>query len=601
MTACFEKRNMAALGVRHVYRAVWAAIMGTVVAVACVVFPTAAQAGPTCDPISTNSNSITQVCTAVAAAPAGCYDTTRPTSVEQQRLTNKLTAGNANPFAYDLLVGAGFDQYGPNFIAGLCSKTDYNSAFTYVTNQGLALWQAAVNRAQGRKVTGDPVLVPRGDDRPVYWARLTMTQPLNWWTPSAFTPTADQLTALQLQLEMASRGQLSVSFPAGPQYKRLMMSSFDVFTLPNPGTNGTGMRNGNPSFATALQLHNTRTPLPDGTTLVIQVFVLPVNYPPFMLGMQENVLVPWYLPGPAQLHASISMSQGSGDQFNLEMWNGRFHGPSAGNDNVVLCPTAGNARQPQIDDCDVYPPTNVPNYNLGTGKPWSRDNPPQFTTTSLPIAQMIAAATGAGVPHPPGDTFPPSNLGTIAPTYPDPTGAFGVQWHTNYNVYGSGAVHTICDPNLGTANSVSPSPTATIGVNSPIFAFPPTSAVPPALPPVPPLATDCALDGGGGNYLSNESAYRNTLVRNTLAPNVIAGHIHTPVVTHFSTGDNALITDAQFEAYRNAIVQQGRNLVYAVMRNLGPQPPLTCTVGSVLTPNGTGGVTLSGGAPGNCH
>jgi hypothetical protein len=520
-----------------------------------------------------------------SALAAPCIDTTLPIAIEEQRLPNKLTATNANPFAVDLLYGAGFTHFESDFITALggtssvdttvtpnvvvtdttspCgagAPADYNAAFALITAQGTNLWKTAVKRAQGRLISGDLTQVPRSDDRPLYWARETMTRALNRWSPP-WGLASDQRSALELQLERTSRGQLDINFPAGPGYKRLLMSSFDVFTLPAPGTNGTGMRNGNPSAATALSLDGTRLTLPDGTIGVIEVFTLPVNYPPFGLAsasatnptnfpMQEETIGPYFMPGPQRVDASISMSQGSGDQFNLEMWNGRFHGPSAGNDTITECPTANNQRVPQADDCDVYPPAKWLGYSP---TPWTRDFPPQFTTTSLPIAAMIAAATGAGVPHPPGDSFPPANLD---PNYPDPTGAFGVQWHVNYTVFRN------CDALTGTTN------TATVNVNVNTFTFPPPT------PPTAPLATDCARQGGGGDYLSNESAYRNTLMRDVFGLSIPAGHIHTPVMTRFSTGDNALITDAMFEQYRASIVQQARNLVFTVLRNLGPQPPL---------------------------
>jgi hypothetical protein len=173
------------------------------------------------------------------------------------------------------------------------------------------------------------------------------------------------------------------------------MSSFDVFTLPNPGTNGTGMRNGNPSAATALSLDGTRLTLPDGTIGVIEVFTLPVNYPPFGLAsasatnptnfpMQEETIGPYFMPGPQRVDASISMSQGSGDQFNLEMWNGRFHGPSAGNDNITLCPTANSQRLPQVDDCDDYRTRGWNTAGRG-GKDFARiHNDLTFMTNSSP-------------------------------------------------------------------------------------------------------------------------------------------------------------------------------------------------------------------------
>jgi hypothetical protein len=95
-----------------------------------------------------------------------------------------------------------------------------------------------------------------------------------------------------------------------------------------------------------------------------------------------------------------------------------------------------------------------------------------------------------------------------------------VQWHVNYTVF-----RDCNNP-------------ATVNVNVNTFQFPAADS------PTPPLATDCARQGGGGDYLSNESAYRNTLLRDTYGLKIPAGHIHTPVMTRFSAGDEALITDA---------------------------------------------------------
>jgi hypothetical protein len=86
------------------------------------------------------------------------------------------------------------------------------------------------------------------------------------------------------------------------------------------------------------------------------------------------------------------------------------------------------------------------------------------------------------------------------------------------------------------------------------------------------LVDDCAQSGGGGNYLSNEVAYRNTNMRDIFGLQIPAGHIHTPVVNNFAAtpaGTAPLYTDSTYEAWRDAIVQQGRNLFFSVGRNLG--------------------------------
>ncbi len=83
--------------------------------------------------------------------------------------------------------------------------------------------------------------------------------------------------------------------------------------------------------------------------------------------------------------------------------------------------------------------------------------------------------------------------------------------------------------------------------------------------------------GGGGDYLSNESAYRNTLLRDVFGLDIPAGHIHVPVLNNFLGGtpttaggarDDSAISDTRFEAYRTAIVAQGEKLVAVVGNSL---------------------------------
>lgn len=90
----------------------------------------------------------------------------------------------------------------------------------------------------------------------------------------------------------------------------------------------------------------------------------------------------------------------------------------------------------------------------------------------------------------------------------------------------------------------------------------------PPTQPIPPDATACAYSGGSGNYLSNESAYRNTLLRDRMGLKIPAGHIHTPSMQHFDATNLYMPSDSTFDAWRLAIVQQGGNLIYAVADNL---------------------------------
>lgn len=82
-----------------------------------------------------------------------------------------------------------------------------------------------------------------------------------------------------------------------------------------------------------------------------------------------------------------------------------------------------------------------------------------------------------------------------------------------------------------------------------------------------PKPGEIAAQGGGGDYLSNESMYRSNRVRLGLgATTVRGGHLHTPVLGE-PAGTTAL-TDAAFEARRTAIANQAIALVTAAVSGL---------------------------------
>jgi hypothetical protein len=81
-----------------------------------------------------------------------------------------------------------------------------------------------------------------------------------------------------------------------------------------------------------------------------------------------------------------------------------------------------------------------------------------------------------------------------------------------------------------------------------------------------------ARSGGGGNYLSNEIAYRATLLRDRTGLHVPGGHVHTPVLqfgadnTDPATGT---VTDPVFVQKRLAIIAQTRAILSAAAATLG--------------------------------
>ncbi|MFO1878161.1 hypothetical protein QOT71_07960 [Pseudomonas aeruginosa] len=490
-------------------------------------------------------------------------------SYEERRLDTPLPFSGANvvthdqtPLAERIVKGAGFDGFEPAFAKRLCAAdgrtpvTSYAKALKLVTEEGRALWRAAVDRAQGRRAIPAGAL-PASDDRMLYWTRLYMTRTLRQWAPSFHLGKA-QAQALQWRFERASRGQLDIDLPRryaadGSRYRRMIISGFDVFTLGTPGTANTGLRNGNPSGATALALDGREFRLSDGSLLRIEAYLLPVSYDPFNRGMQEDTLGPWFRPGPRRVDASITISQGGANQFWLEAWNGRFHGSSAGNDGIVYCPAdsaspnyvlpLGSVTNPGTapislrgSGCNINPPRRWLGYDSASR--WRQNLPAQFSKASLPVRQLLAADTWRGIERPPGATSQAAE-------------GFDVTWHTNYDFFPDCA-------NPRTEN---------VPTNGVMNAMPDPSLV------LPPNRRICARNGGGGDYLSNESAYRNTVLRDAFRLEIPAGHIHVPVMNNYYTGvpasgggarnDNA-ISDARYEAYRSAIVAQTRVLLVGV-------------------------------------
>ncbi|MFH8785255.1 hypothetical protein [Streptomyces roseoverticillatus] len=91
----------------------------------------------------------------------------------------------------------------------------------------------------------------------------------------------------------------------------------------------------------------------------------------------------------------------------------------------------------------------------------------------------------------------------------------------------------------------------------------PAGATEPVDRPDGPTPGSTARAGGGGDYLSNEIAYRATLLRDAVRLPVPGGHLHTPVL-QFGPGNTdpatGTVTDPEFVRNRLAIVEQVRSL-----------------------------------------
>jgi pyrrolidone-carboxylate peptidase len=88
----------------------------------------------------------------------------------------------------------------------------------------------------------------------------------------------------------------------------------------------------------------------------------------------------------------------------------------------------------------------------------------------------------------------------------------------------------------------------------------PAGATTPVTQPNGPTPGSVARQGGGGDYLSNEIAYRTTLLRDALHLSIPGGHLHTPVL-QFDPTNTTELTDPTFIQNRTDIINQIRALL----------------------------------------
>ncbi|MFD0356280.1 pyroglutamyl peptidase [Streptomyces sp. NPDC127110] len=272
-----------------------------------------------------------------------------PLDAEQTRLTAPRTAA--------LVERAGFGDFVRRFPAALCTTRTPVEAERLLDSWGQALWQASVRRAQGQRPGGD---LASGDDRPLYWARLSMTAALARWQPAFAVDRA----ALRARFEDASRGLTDNAFRAAPGVRRVFISGFDPFGL------DAEIRRANPSGSAALQLNGRHVTLADGSRAEIRAVVLPVRYADFDAGIVERAFAPRLAAGAAPADIITTVSQGYPGIFTLEDWAGRSRSADPYPDNARAL--SGGTREH---------PVTAP--GLGPG--------PEFIRTTLPADAVTAA------------------------------------------------------------------------------------------------------------------------------------------------------------------------------------------------------------------
>ncbi|MFC0627060.1 hypothetical protein [Kribbella deserti] len=343
--------------------------------------------------LTTGSTPLTQTAPATSTSSACVLDPAPVITVEEQRLGLTLP-GKTTPAAREFIEAAGFQGLVDDFATRLCGYTSVSEASAAIKTAGATLWRTAVDRAQGRLAIGtiDPY-----DDRPLYWARTTMSRAVREWKP-AFALTSLQRQAMIRQLSYASRGIDQVAFPKNS--KRMLVSGFDTYSIDQ------SLRNSNPSGASALQLDG-RTVQTKAGKVTIQAVMLPVNWTDFDQGIVEDAFGPWLVARnhptyQGSIDALMTISQTGRGMMNIEKWAGGFRGGSPDNNRSI-------------------------NYGpISAAALWPQPQPsPQFIHTTLPYQAMIDAGTGPwpvklnpGITEWPAGTFPdPAALRTA----PDPS------------------------------------------------------------------------------------------------------------------------------------------------------------------------------------
>ncbi|WP_017537360.1 C15 family peptidase [Nocardiopsis halophila] len=362
-----------------------------------------------------------------------------------------------------LLRRSGFAPAAPLFTADLAGASDPEEAARIVTSHGHRLWSEAARTAEA------------GDDRPLYWARLTLAAILRTWEPS-FALDPEGRAALLRRLEYASRGHDDLVFAPDDRQLRVIVTGFDPFGLEED------VRRSNPSGAAALALHGTSFEA-GGHTAVVRAAVFPVRWRDFSEGMAEKTLMPHHGATAAPADAVVTVSRGRADRFDLEAYNAAWRGG-----------------RPDNEDRAEHGPVPLP------ADPGLPEAPPQWCSSTLPRRAIIEQVAGR----------------------------FPVVDNTEVTEIPAGGTEPVVRPDGPTEGSR-------------------------------------ARAGGGGNYLSNEIAYRNTLMRDAAGRGIPAGHVHTPML-ELRTDDPEAVTGPEFERDRADITEQLRAIVMAAVRARAEAP-----------------------------
>lgn len=401
----------------------------------------------------------------------------------------------------EILRRSGFDSVASEFTGALCRADSYGEARKVAVRHGQRLWQHAVERAQGRgPAEGD---LSRVDDRPLYWARLGMTAGLRQWKPG-FDLSDERRTELLDQLERSSRGHDAIDFPGGTEPPGKTNGKADAKAPGRTDGKADGKTDEQTDEQTGEQAHRKA----NGPKTV-----LVTGFDPFTLDADIRISNPSGA-GALALDGTVLNTEDGPVRIETAMFPVRWADFAHG--------MVEKALRPHLPEVDLF-------TTVSQGRPGRFD-----------IERHNGAWRG---------TSPDNDNVSASGTIPVPDGPPQPQWTATTLPY----------------EEIVSAPAGRFPVkdNTEVVEIP-AGAKEPVTRPDGPTEGSTAREGGGGNYLSNEIAYRATLLRDRLGLDVPGGHVHTPVL-EFGKGntdpDSGTVTDPEFRENRRDIVEQVRSIV----------------------------------------
>lgn len=212
-----------------------------------------------------------------------------------------------------------------NFKQEWMQSKNYQTAKKVTLNHALQLWQAATKQMQTSSSF---------DDRPLYWARLSVSKVIRSISPG-FSPTKQQLNVLLELFEQGSRGRTDLEYTQTTD-KRILLTGFDPFLLDR------NINQSNPSGIAALRLDGKVISY-KGVTAEINTVMIPVRYKDFDDGLIESLLAPYYALNNIDMVVTVSMGR---KNFDLERFPGKRRSVTAPDNVNVL--SGGTKEKPVI-------------------------------------------------------------------------------------------------------------------------------------------------------------------------------------------------------------------------------------------------------------